>query len=131
MFKVKFFSPNGFYQEKDATLLNVFTSDGQRGILSNHMPLVLPLIVSRLELINNKQKDYYAIGGGVIYFKDNEAYVVVESVEHKDDINITRANAAKDRALKRLESNDSNIDIKRAQAALSKALNRINVYNLK
>lgn len=131
MFKVEFYTPKGFYKTVDASLLNVYTSDGQRGFLSNHMDEIAPLVISRLEVVNNNEKDYYAISNGVLYFNNNVAKVVVESIEHKDEIDVERALAAKTRALNYLNSHDPNIDIKRAKIALNKALNRINVSNLK
>ena len=131
MFKVELYSPRGYYKTLDATLLNVVTNDGQRGILSNHMPLVSPLVISRLEIVNDNSKDYYAISNGVLYFKDNVARIVVEAIEHKNEIDIKRAEAARDRAINYIESKDSDIDVKRAEVALKRALNRIDVYHLK
>ena len=130
MLKIKIYTPNGLYKECEASSINVFTTDGQRGISENHMSIVAPLVISRFEIVNNNSKDYYAIGQGVLYFENKEAKVIVETIEHKDEIDITRAKSARDRALKRIESNDTNIDIKRAEVALARALNRINIYNL-
>ena len=130
MFKVELYSPRGFYKKLDATLLNVVTNDGERGILSNHMSLVSPLVISRLEVVNDNKKDYYAISNGVLYFKDNVARVVVESIEHKSEIDIKRAEAARDRAILNIESKNPDINIKRAEVALKRAMNRIEIYHL-
>ena len=131
MFKVKFYTPEGFYKEVDADILNVVTTDGERGILTNHMPIVTPLIISKLEIRLNNKTDIYAISNGVLNFKDNVAKVIVESIEDKDSIDLKRAEAAKQRALNRINSNKSSYDIERAKIALNKALNRIDVFHLK
>ena len=46
-------------------------------------------------------------------------------MEERDQIDLERAEKARDRALTRLQ--DPNMDFKRAQAALKRALNRIAV----
>ena len=130
MFKVKFYTPNGLFKEVDADILNVVTNDGQRGILENHMSIVAPLIISKLEVRLNNKTDYYAISNGMLFFKDNVANVIVESIEDKDSINLQRAEAAKQRALDRINSNHPDVDVERARIALNKALNRIDVFHL-
>ncbi|MDO5439908.1 MAG: F0F1 ATP synthase subunit epsilon [Erysipelotrichaceae bacterium] len=129
MIKVKLVTPDGVYKETEATMINCCSTDGWRGILSNHMPIVLMLQISRLELVNNNQKEQYAIAGGMLYFENNEATILVDSIESKEDIDIERAKAAKARAEEKLASKDKNYDIKRAEIALARAINRISVSN--
>lgn len=131
MIKVKFVTPNGLYKEVETSILNVKSTDGERGILPNHMPLVLMLEVSRLETKENGEKKEYAIGGGMLYFENNLATILIDSIESKEEIDLKRAEEALGRAKTRLEkkTNDSNLDIKRAELALARALNRINVAN--
>lgn len=131
MIKVKFVTPNGLYKEVETSILNVKSTDGERGIFPNHMPLVLMLEVSRLETKENGEKKEYAIGGGMLYFENNLATILVDSIESKEEIDLKRAEEALGRAKTRLEkkTNDSNLDIKRAELALARALNRINVAN--
>lgn len=131
MIKVKFVTPEGTYKEVESSILNVTSTDGQRGILPNHMPIVLMLLVSRLETIENGKKQEYSIGGGMLYFEDNVATILVDSIESQEEIDLNRALEAKTRAENYLKSNDSNIDLKRASLALARALNRISVANYK
>lgn len=128
MFQVKVYTPQGIYKEVEATMINVVTNDGQRGIMENHMPIVAPLLISKFEIIKDDDRFIFAIGQGMLFFKDKVAKIIVESIEGIDDIDIDRAYKARDRALERLKNNSSNLDIKRAQAALNKALNRINIF---
>ena len=128
MFQVKVYTPQGIYKEVEATMINVVTDDGQRGIMENHMPIVAPLLISKFEIIKDDDRSIFAIGQGMLFFKDKVAKIIVESIEGIDDIDIDRAYKARDRALERLKNNSSNLDIKRAQAALNKALNRINIF---
>ena len=127
MIKVRFVTPEGLYKEVEATEINCHSTDGWRGILPNHMPIVLMLEISRLEIVNKGTKDEYAISGGMLYFKDNEATFLVNSIESKEEIDLERAEDAKKRAEERINGKDSNIDMKRAQIALARAINRISV----
>lgn len=124
MIKVKILTPNGPYKETSASIINAVSEDGQRGILSNHMPIVMNLKISRLEMAEEK-RETYAIAGGVLYFKNNECTILTPAIENKEDIDLERAKAAKDRAEGHLHNQNS--DIKRAELSLKRALNRINV----
>ena len=127
MINVKVVTPIGPYKELETPILNIGSVDGQRGLLPNHMPTVFMLAVSKMETEENGVRKDYAIGGGMLYFRDNVATVLVNSIESKEDIDKARALSAKERAERRLAAKEPNLDIKRAQLALSKALNRIKV----
>ena len=122
-------TPMGRYNELETEILNLETIDGQRGILPNHVPLVLALDIGKLGILNNGKREYFAVGGGIVYFSDNVAKVLVDSIESQEEIDIKRAEEAKERAARRLASADENIDIRRAELALKKAINRIDVKN--
>ena len=129
MIKVRFVTPDGLYKEVESSAININTTDGQRGILPNHMPIVLIINISRLETIENGKRVQYATGGGMLYFENNEATILVNSIESQDEIDIERAMSAKQRAEDRLSGKlqEENLDLKRASIALTRALNRINV----
>lgn len=126
MFKARVVTPTGLYGEIEGiTLLNFVSTEGHMGLLSNHMPLVTMLEISKLEIVQDKERNQYAIGGGMLYFEDNLATLLVDSIEKKEDIDVERALDAKERAEEHLQ--DQNMDQKRAEIALRKAINRINV----
>lgn len=129
MFKCKIITPSGVYKELETSILNIVTTDGQRGLLSNHMPLVTNLTISKMTTIEDNVRESYSIGGGLLYFENNLATILVDSIENARDIDLDRAERAKQRALEHLHSQDSNTDMKRAQAALTRAINRIKVKN--
>ena len=63
--------------------------------------------------------------GGIFQFKDNTATILTDVCEDGCDIDVTRANNAKQRAEARLADNDAKIDAERAQAALARSLARL------
>ncbi|NLH64142.1 MAG: ATP synthase F1 subunit epsilon [Erysipelotrichaceae bacterium] len=120
-------TPEGIFREMDASIINIEAEDGQQGILPEHMPLVTMLKIGRLTTEEKEGRREYAIAGGLFYFRDNRADILTDAIESKEDIDEERAEAARQRAEKRISSNDPNVDLKRAQIALNKAVNRINV----
>ena len=120
-------TPEGLYKEFDTPIVNIDTTDGQRGILPDHMPLVTMLKIGKMETDENGERQVYAIAGGLFYFRDNKAEILTDAIENRNEIDAERAEKAKERAERRLSSHDSNYDLKRAQIALQKAINRLAV----
>lgn len=127
MIKTQIVTPEGLYKEFDTSIITITTTDGERGILENHMPTVLIVDIGKLETIEDEKRRIYAISEGVFCFENNEAKILVNSIEAKEDIDVDRALASKERQLKKLESKDENIDLKRAEISLRKAINRIKI----
>ncbi len=123
--EVKIITPTGLYEECSATQINACSVEGEFGLLSNHMPMVVMLQVSRLEIVNNNERKEYAIAGGMLHFSNNKVNILTDSIEGNEEIDIERAQKAKARAEKRLQSNDA--DYHRAELALKKAINRLKV----
>ncbi|MBQ9047957.1 MAG: ATP synthase F1 subunit epsilon [Solobacterium sp.] len=124
-------TPTGIYKEFDTPILNLDTEDGERGILPNHMPIVTMLKIGMLDSIENDVRTYYAVAGGLFYFRDNQAEIITPAIEQREEIDAARAERAKMRAEKRLSSDNPNIDQKRAEVALKRALNRLHVSEYK
>lgn len=129
MIHCRIVTPQGVYKEMDTPILNVETNDGQQGILPNHMPLVTMLKIGRMSTTEDGQRVEYAIAGGLLYFTPNQAQILTDAIESKEEIDAERAESAKQRAMQHLHSGDPNEDLKRATVALEKALNRLNVKN--
>jgi len=127
MFKVKIITPLAKVRYLETSILNVVTPQGEMGILSNHMPIVTMISISRMSTVEPNGRMNYAIAGGVLFFNDNEATILTDAIENQNEIDLERALAAKARAEEYLKAKDPEIDIKRAEVALRKAINRINV----
>jgi len=127
MFKVKIITPLAKVRYLETSILNVVTPQGEMGILSNHMPIVTMISISRMSTVEPNGRMNYAIAGGVLFFNDNEATILTDAIENQNEIDLERALAAKARAEDYLKAKDPEIDIKRAEVALRKAINRINV----
>jgi|LAHS01.1.fsa_nt_gb F-type H+-transporting ATPase subunit epsilon len=120
-------TPEGLYKEMDANIINIDTTEGQQGILPNHLPLVTMLKIGKITADESGTRQEYAVAGGLFYFRDNKAEILTDAIENKEEIDERRAQQAKERAEQRLRSNDPNIDQRRAEIALEKAINRLSV----
>ena len=105
--------------------------DGGITILPHHAPIMLPLKIGALRVkrfLEDSPTDYIAIGGGVMEVRDNVVTIIANVAERARDIDVTRAEQAKDKAEKVLsDKSRSKSDVERAKIALSKAINRIGV----
>ena len=125
MIHCRIITPTGLYKECNTSILNIVATSGQMGILPRHIPIVTMLKISKMALVEEQGRETYTIGGGMLYFKDDEATILVDSIENVKDIDTERALRAKERAERRIASKDAKIDMARAEAALKRAVNRL------
>ncbi|GGE05226.1 ATP synthase epsilon chain [Marinithermofilum abyssi] len=103
-------------------------AEGDIGILPHHSPFVSPLKITAVRVKKDGKEFLVAISGGFIEVRGDKVTILAETAELPQDIDVERAEAAKERAEKRLaDKKKEDIDFKRAQLALDKAINRIKV----
>ena len=126
-FKLEVISPDGREYESDVIHLQAPGLEGDFGILADHAPIMAALRAGKLHVDEPNTSFDFAVSGGYLEGHDNLIVLLAETCERKEDINVERAQQARDRALKRLEVVKGDIDIDRARAALMRALNRLHV----
>lgn len=99
--------------------------EGELGILPEHAPLVSALKIGVLRVQQDGNTFKVAISGGFIEVKNSRVVVLADSAEREDEIDVARAEAAKQRAEQRLANRSADIDVVRAEAALQRALARL------
>jgi F-type H+-transporting ATPase subunit epsilon len=101
--------------------------DGYLGILPGHAPLLTELGAGILSF-EKADVTYYATAiGGFAEVLADRIIVLAERSELAEEIDLGRAQAAQQRALKRLEEKGAQADFERAQLALQRALIRSQV----
>jgi F-type H+-transporting ATPase subunit epsilon len=107
------------------------TAPGQEGvfqILANHAPFVFALKPGLLKLKKSDAgESRIAVGAGFLIVQKDRTTVLTRSAERPEEIDVARAERAKERALKRIHNPAADIDLVRAQAALQRALARLKV----
>lgn len=103
-------------------------SMGEFGVLSGHTPFMTSLNTGAIHYRDENGKDQFVfVSGGFAEALPDKVTVLAESAERMEDIDLDRAQAAMERAEKRLAEDRAKeiIDAVRAKAALERALVRI------
>jgi F-type H+-transporting ATPase subunit epsilon len=112
------------------------TLDGEIGVLQDHMPLVSvattgAIAVRRDARDSDSQFEYFATNGGVIEVSGNVLRVLVDEADNADEINVSEAEAAHDRALKMKAEAKDQVSLEHAQQLVDRQAVRIHVAGLK
>ena len=102
-------------------------SEGYFGVLPGHTPLLSMLKVGELWYRIGQDKHFLAVSGGFVEVLPDRVTVLAQLAERADEIDVSRAEAAKQRAEERLARPSPDIDLERARIALMKALIRLQV----
>lgn len=109
--------------------LQVPGSEGSFGVLAGHVPLLTSLQIGRLRFVEEDGNEVQmAISGGFVEVGREQVAVLAETAERIEEIDVERAEAARQRAEERLarqRAEQEEIDIARAQTALARASNRL------
>lgn len=119
-------------ERNDVTKLVVPAADGQITILPKHAALMSSLGIGEMLVYTGDRVEAIAIHGGFIQVLDDHVSVLADAAERVEDIDLTRAEAARDRAQRRLEGRDpelarQDLTVIRAQLAMQRSLVRIRV----
>ena len=130
MFKLTISSPEEIIFDGDVQILNVYTVNGQIGVLANHSPFVD--IIKACEMTfkdENGDVKKMAVSGGWLFVWSKEVTVFVNSSEYDFAIDVTKAMAEKERAEREIQETDTTdvVRMARAHASFEKAVNRIRV----
>jgi len=100
---------------------------GYFGVLAGHTPFLTALRIGEIKVTTNNTTLYFATSGGFTEVGHDSMTVLAETAEAAGDIDLQRAQAARDRALKRLKERHPDIQLDRAHLSLFRAINRINI----
>jgi F-type H+-transporting ATPase subunit epsilon len=112
---------------EDVDEVQVPGSEGYLGILPGHTPLLATLTVGELWYRIGTQKHYLAIARGFLEVLPDRVTILAQIAERADEIDVSRAEAARKRAEERLAKPAAEIDAERARIALMRALIRLQV----
>ncbi|WP_054025456.1 F0F1 ATP synthase subunit epsilon [Bacillus sp. FJAT-28004] len=126
-FLVEIVTPERKVYAETANMVSVTGVEGELGILPNHIPLVTPLRIAPVVIKRGNKVDVVAVNGGFIEVRKDKIVILAESAELATDINVERAEAAKQRAQQRLAAKQDQVDFRRAELALQRAMNRLHV----
>ena len=124
-FRLDIISPLRIEYSNDVVHVKAPGISGYFGVLANHIPFLTLLTVGTIEIDVHGQHKILATSGGYSEVLNNKMTILAESIEGSREIDVERAQRARDRALKRLHEKHPDTDMERARAALMRALNRL------
>lgn len=105
--------------------------DGELGILPRHIPIITTLKPGELRVRHNADEVPFVVAGGFLEVRNSpdgsEVIVLADAAERAEDIDLERAQAARQRAEQARSQSQNNIEATAAEAALLRALARIRV----
>ncbi len=129
---VEIYTPLKKYLAIDVDFISVQSDKYRLGITPHHAEMISTVAISDLVLRSGADEFHYAVGKGIIHVEHGKATILVNSVEEASEIDIDRAQKAKERAEKRLaDYTSTDIDRARAEEALLRANTRLAVASLK
>jgi F-type H+-transporting ATPase subunit epsilon len=107
--------------------LQIPGAEGYLGILPGHAPLFSELKVGEIGYRIGERWFWLSVAWGFVEVLPDQVRVLAETAERAHEIDVDRANRAKQRAEERIAKGGDDIDYKRALIALERALIRIQV----
>lgn len=101
--------------------------EGQLGVLPYHAPLMTTLQTGELRIKKNGEEFSMVISGGFFEARPDRVIVLADVAERAEEIDLARAELAKQRAHEELQRRPKGVDLATAEASLRRALVRLKV----
>lgn len=126
-FRLRVITPDRIFYENDAEMVEFNTTEGEIGVLPGHIPMTVILKPGILTITEADGIKTAALHAGFAEILPEKITILAEVVEWPEEIDLARAEAARDRAEERIKSHTPETDLARAETALQRALARITV----
>jgi len=126
---VRFLAPERKPMTFDCRELLLPGEQGVFTVLPGHTPFLTTLAHGLVELHDLQEETHYlSVLGGFCEVKDGEVTVLADAFEPGTEIDLERAESARERAIRRIERPDDETDVGRAEAAIARANARIEAH---
>jgi len=127
-FRVEIVTPERLVYVDDVDVVTIPTVQGEISILAHHMPLVSIIAPGEIRIKKNGEVTYMAVAGGFVQITGQKVTILADAAERAEEINIARAERAREHARKLLEEKRlDKFSHAETMAALERALTRIKV----
>lgn len=124
-------TPERIMLQEETQSIIVPAAEGLLGLLPNHAPIITGLNPGLIKYRQGADLHVLAISGGFMEVSNNKVSVLADTAELPNEIDIERANAAKERAQKRLKEPPPGLDVHRAELAFHRAMARLRAAEYK
>ena len=126
-FQFEIVTPEKLVVRDQAEEMQIPGKNGYLGILPGHAPLITELGVGEISYRSQGYTHRLAVAWGFAEVLPDKVTVLAETAERAEEIDVKRAEDAKQRAEQHLKSGDPNTDYPRAEVALQRAESRLQV----
>lgn len=127
LMKLQVICPDRIFYEGEVSMVELNTTEGELGIYPRHIPLTCIIAPGILTITEESGLKNAALHAGFVQIMPDKVTIMAEVAEWPSEIDLDRAEAAKERAEERIRERDSKTDIARAETALHRAVARISV----
>ena len=131
LFKVKIITPDRIFYEGEAEFLEFSTAAGDIGVYAKHIPMTTVLAPGAVIIHKDDDEVVAAVHSGFAEILGDKVTLLAEIAEWPEEIDVSRAEAAKARAEEHIANKAMETDLKRAELALRRALTRIDLAERK
>ena len=124
-FQLQIVTPDGLLFDGSCQRIILRTTAGDVGILSKHTDFVAPLSIGVARVLAENGERKAACAGGMVSVSDGMCRVVASTFEWSEDIDVARAERARDRANERLKNKSDSYEARLAEIKLKKSLARL------
>ena len=126
-FAFEIVTPERLVASGSAEEMQIPGKNGYLGILPGHAPLITELAVGEITYRAAQRSEHLAVAWGFAEVLPNKVTILAETAERAAEIDVQRAERARERAERRLHEASQETDFQRAQIALERAVIRIQV----
>jgi F-type H+-transporting ATPase subunit epsilon len=130
-FQLEIVTPEKQVVSETAEEVQIPGKNGYLGVLPGHAPLITELAVGEISYRAEGEPHYLSVAWGFAEVLPARVTILAEAAERPEEIDVRRAQEAKQRAEQRLKSQDPNTDYERALNALKRADVRLDVAGKK
>lgn len=116
---------------EEVDMVSAPASEGRVGILPRHEAMLTTLQAGELHYTKNGVSIPFAISGGFMEVLPTKVTILADTAERADEIDESRAEAARIKAEEAMRNRQGAEDMARAEAALRRAMIRLQVAKLR
>jgi F-type H+-transporting ATPase subunit epsilon len=120
-------TPDNVKYDQDAEMVIMRCITGDMGILPRHESCSAILDYGVLRILNDGDERRMAVFGGIAQIRDNVLTILANDAQWPEDIDITHAEAERDRAARLLQEGPEDLNIQREQVKMRRSLVQIEV----
>lgn len=126
-FKLEIVATDKVLYRGDAEFIVFPGLDGEQGVLPEHETMVAAVKAGELRYTVNGKTESVAVGNGFVEIFGDKVILICDFAEKAEDIDVMRAQRAKERAEERIKARNSEIEFVHSRAALARAMARLKV----